>query len=354
MIFVFLNFVLSTQSYDPLDAPFPVIHNQGFESELSKTYVRLPDRAHGVVRDPLWDLSRDSAGLYVSFKTNSNDIVVSYKFAYAKSMAHMASTGVSGVDLLAKDEGDGKWYSVLSSFSFGSNSATYYFKGIKEGEFEFRLYLPLYNCVSDFLITVNDGSSFEWIRKDTRTPIIAYGTSILQGACASRPISSWTNILQRRLDYPLINFGFSGNGKLEPEVIDFIIENEAKLYILDCLANLGGYSYATIKDLFYNAVKQIHQKWPNVPILGVDHAGYSYEDMVSSTHDEVVKCNTAQKAAFDQLVAEGEKNIYYFTKEEIGLDYESFTDYVHPNNYGMQKYAQSYERKIREILGDSF
>ena len=65
-----------------------------------------------------------------------------------------------------------------------------------------------------------------------------YGTSIAQGACSSRPAMAWANILQRSLGYPLINLGFSGNGKLEKEVLNYIIEQDARIYILDCLPNL--------------------------------------------------------------------------------------------------------------------
>ena len=44
-------------------------------------------------------------------------------------------------------------------------------------------------------------------------PVIVYGTSITQGGCASRPGSCYTNILSRKLNRPLLNYGFSGNGQ---------------------------------------------------------------------------------------------------------------------------------------------
>ena len=69
-------------------------------------------------------------------------------------------------------------------------------------------------------------------------PVVVYGTSIAQGACATRPGLAWTAILERKLDRPLINLGFSGSGQLEKSVIDLMAEIDAKLYILDCLPNL--------------------------------------------------------------------------------------------------------------------
>ena len=81
-------------------------------------------------------------------------------------------------------------------------------------------------------------------------------------------------ILQRSLGYPLINLGFSGNGRLEKEVLDFICEIDARLYILDCLPNLTPKSKDEITQLVSDAVKQIRATHSS-PILLVEHAGYS-------------------------------------------------------------------------------
>ena len=49
-------------------------------------------------------------------------------------------------------------------------------------------------------------------------PVVVYGTSITQGGCATRPGMAYTNIVSRELNRPVINLGFSGNGKGEAEV----------------------------------------------------------------------------------------------------------------------------------------
>ena len=61
---------------------------------------------------------------------------------------------------------------------------------------------------------MQDDQSVEFIPVYREKPIVLYGTSIAQGACASRPGMAWGNIVQRNLDLPLINLGFSGNGRL--------------------------------------------------------------------------------------------------------------------------------------------
>lgn len=43
---------------NPLEYGFPVIQNQGWTEEIGDSYVRLPQRAEGKVRKPVWDLSQ--------------------------------------------------------------------------------------------------------------------------------------------------------------------------------------------------------------------------------------------------------------------------------------------------------
>ena len=229
--------------HNPVEAAYPVVQNQGFVQEIGQSFVRLPDRAHGVVSENVWNLSRNSAGLALHFYSNASQIRVRYTVAGGYSMPHMPATGVSGVDLYRIDS-DGAWQFCFGNYAFQDTiSYTYQLTAPNrqhELGFEYRLYLPLYNSVKWLEIGVPEAedATFEWIPVSTELPIVLYGTSIAQGACASRPAMAWGSIVQRSLDYPLINLGFSGNGKLAPEVIEFINEIDARLYILDCLPNL--------------------------------------------------------------------------------------------------------------------
>jgi len=84
---------------NPLECGFPVIQNQGWTEEIGDRYVRLPQRAEGKVRKPVWDLSRNSAGLAIHFFSNAPELKVRYQVSGPLNMPHMPTTGVSGVDL---------------------------------------------------------------------------------------------------------------------------------------------------------------------------------------------------------------------------------------------------------------
>lgn len=134
------------------------------------------------------------------------------------SMPHMPATGVSGIDLYATDNnGQERW--CAGNYSMG-DTIVYNFRGLsyaaKSGNgFEYQLFLPLYNSVSWMEIGVPADASFRFLPVSQEKPLVIYGTSIAQGACASRPGMAWGNILNRKLGHPVINLGFSGNGKLK-------------------------------------------------------------------------------------------------------------------------------------------
>jgi hypothetical protein len=99
------------------------------------------------------------------------------------AMPHMPATGVSGLDLYAKDA-DGKWrWLAIGRPTAQTNTATLT-SNLPEGRREFMLYLPLYNGVTSVEIGVGKGRSL--FKADPRPaghdkPILFYGTSITQG-----------------------------------------------------------------------------------------------------------------------------------------------------------------------------
>jgi len=338
------------KKWNPALDTLQVLEGQAWPKEVKNYYDRLPARAEKSVRNEVWDLSQNSAGLSLRFRTNANEIVVKYAVSEKLQFPHMPATGVSGVDLYAKNS-DGKWLWCAGRYSFG-DTIGYRFRGMLskdeyENPFEYTLYLPLYNSVKWLEVNVPDSSSFTPLPVRKEQPILVYGTSIAQGGCATRPGLAWTNILSRKLDRPVINLGFSGNGRLEKEVIDLITEVDAKLYVLDCLPNLGPEG---LKKKIVESVKQLQSKRPGIPILLTDHDGYTDEDINPESKEETRVLNAMLKQEFDSLTKTNTKNIYLLTKSEIGQDIETMVDGTHPNDIGMMRYADAYEKKIRTII----
>ena len=122
-----------------------------------------------------------------------------------------------------RKQSDARWVWAAGRFNF-KNTVTYTFSGLQGNDQhvanrEYTLYFPLYNSVSWMEISVPEKSELAALPVRNDKPIVIYGTSIAQGGCATRPGLAWTNILDRKIDHPVLNLGFSGNGRLEPEVL---------------------------------------------------------------------------------------------------------------------------------------
>ena len=335
--------------YDPMACGYEVVQNQAFVGEID-AYQRLPERAKGVVRNPVWNLAQNSAGLAIYFYTNSPTIEVRYTTTSRNyAMPHMPSTGVSGVDLYRVDS-NGESNRCFGGYSFGEQVVYKYndlADATPEQGFEYHLYLPLYNGVKQLEIGVQEGAEFRFIPASEEKPIVLYGTSIAQGGCASRPGMTWGTILQRAIDVPVVNLGFSGNGRLESEVIDFINEIDARLYILDCIPNLT--SHKDVEQRAINAVKQIRSKHDE-PILLIEHPGYSNDATNKQRQEMTTTSNAALFKAYEKLVKEGVKDLYYISMAELGCGPETMVDCIHLTDLGMQQQATAVERKVRKIL----
>ncbi|MEX0882353.1 MAG: SGNH/GDSL hydrolase family protein [Cyclobacteriaceae bacterium] len=335
---------------NPMNAQVGVIHGQAWEGIR---YSRLPDEAEKSVRSPVWGLSRHSAGVKLRFNSNANRIKVRYTVKGKLDMPHMPATGVSGLDLYTKNkEGDWIWVKGIYSFKDTINYEFVLNDGYV-GSREFDLYLPLYNQVLELEIGTDEKFNFSFLEKDKlMLPIIVYGTSIAHGACASRPGMAWTAILERKIDQPLINLGFSGNGQLEKPIINYMAQTESLLYVLDCIPNLvrDEFSEEVVKSRILDAVKQLKRSRPEVPILLVEHAGYMDEGVNHERKEAYKDRNEWTKEAYKTLIMEGAEEVYLLEKEEIGLSMDATVDGTHPSDLGMQQYAEGYYRIIHEIL----
>ena len=340
--------------YNPETAGFPVVQSQAFQNEArSGFYNRLPDRVVATLPKGVAKLSRQTAGENLCFSTDSKNIIVRYKVKRRIQMNHMPATGVSGVDLYTKDR-DGKELWLAPKYSF-KDTVKFTYANIEPlnmaGEnHRYTLFLPLYNEVEWMEIGVDDGAEFAFEKASSVKPIVAYGTSICQGACASRPAMSWTNILQRRLNYPIVNLGFSGSAKFESSVIDALSEIDAAIYVIDGMPNAYSIPSPALQDTLAKAVRQLRVKRPDTPIVLVDHCGYSHGAVYKKYRDAEEHALTALEEVYQQLRKEGVKGLYRLRNKDIGMKGEMTVEAIHMSDYGMTNYANAYEPLLRKIL----
>ena len=321
--------------------------------DTASFYDRLPARAETLVRGPVWSLSRHSAGMCVRFVTDANEIQARWELrSKSLAMPHMPATGVSGLDLYVKDaNGKWRWLAIGRPTQFPVNSVTLV-KDIPEGTREYLLYLPLYNGALSVEIGVPEGSAFRKAAPypEDRKPIVFYGTSITQGGCASRTGMVHTAILGRRLNYPVVNLGFSGNGRMEPEMADLLAELEPSVYVLDCLPNMNAETIAERVAPFVKTLRKVH---PKTPILLVEDRTYSDAFLVKSRQQRNVENRRELSRVYARLRSEGVRHLHYLSGSRLlddDRDNLATVDGSHPTDLGFMRQADAFHDVLKAIL----
>jgi len=331
------------------DAQKLTVEGKGW-ADTDRFYDRLPARAKGGVPDPVWSLSRHSAGICVRFVTDAPKISARWKVLNENlAMPHMPATGVSGLDLYVND--DGLWRWIGNGRPTGQTTEAVLASGIPEGAHEYTVYLPLYNGTESLEIGVAPTAALS--KAPARAagkdkPVIFYGTSITHGGCASRPGMAYPSILGRRLDRPVINLGFSGNGKLDAEMGKLIAEVDAAAYVLDCAPNMPPEMITERTEPFVAALRTAR---PDTPIVLVENIAYQAGAFLPGAKASYTDKNTALRAAYERLTEKGIQGLSYVPGETLlGADGEATVDGTHPTDLGFQRIADALEPALRNAL----
>ena len=318
------------------------------DQERKRWFDRFPAKAEGKVTPAVWSLSRDSAGMMVRFKTDAKAIYTRYTLAKTNlAMPHMPATGVSGLDLYARDV-QGKWRWVQVTRPSSPKVETTLITDLAPGEREYAAYLPLYNGIESLEIGVPAGAKFAGLAPRAEKPIVFYGTSITHGACASRPGMVHTAILGRRFDRPVLNIGFSGNGRMDAAVGDLLTEVDAAVYVIDCLPNMQP---ADVTAKCVPLVKQLRAARPNTPIALVEDRRFTNDWITPNKRKFHDDNHAALRAAYEQLKKEGVTKLSYIPGDALyGTDTEGATDASHASDLGFMRQADIFEPVIRAAL----
>ncbi len=323
------------------DAQLLPVEGKSFADTLSY-FDRLPARAKEQVPASVWGLSRSSAGMALRFVTDAGQVKIRWAVRNANlAMPHMPATGVSGVDVYQRlPEG---WRFIKNGRPAGLTNEVA--AAVTPGV-ECMVYLPLYNGTERLEIGVPKDMTLSAppVRPSGVTkPVVIYGTSITQGACASRPGLAFTAIAGRIADVPVVNLGFSGSGKMEMALCDLLAEIDASLYVLDCLWNMPE---ELIRERAEPFIRALREKRPATPILLA-------EDCNVFNQAPTAKARIL-RGIFDKLKAEDAARwgaLHYLeAREMLGHDTEATVDGCHPNDIGMLRQGAVFGAAIKTAL----
>lgn len=341
LMFLFFSTVLFAAEPVFYDAQ-AYLEGMAFKDALP--YTRLPETAKNIVREPVWNLSLNSAGIVAHFISNANEININWEVLNNFHMSHMAGTGIRGLDLYVKY--NKKWFHLGTGKPYKEINTKRLIKNLTNEEREYLLYCPLYDGLKSLEIGINPEA---YIKKAIRNdkPIVFYGTSITQGGCVSRPGMAYPAIIGRRLDRESINLGFSGNGRMDPEIIDYISEIDAVCYIFDCFPNMD---LDMIKDRTERELKILLEKRPDVPVLVVPNIMEEDGWFDPEVYNACVAENEELLAIYKRLKS-SHKNLHMIPFKDIrNVAVEGTVDGIHLTDLGAWRMAEVMEKWIKRLV----
>ena len=337
------------------------IINRAFD-DTERFYARLPrDLRDSIAKGrELWERQQCSAGIGIRFATDSRSIGIRYELFWDTHMIHMADTGLKGTDLYIL-EGDSVWRHVNTNRPYIKDKDTNpdshwvestYVDGLDGQMHEFMIYFPLYDGVNQLFVKTEEGAEItagnpRVIDRDRR--IVAYGTSILQGGCASRTGMAATNIIGRELNCEVMNLGFSGEGKMDSYMAHAMARiPDVDVFLLDPVPNC---TEKMCDTLTYDFVKILREARPDVPIVMLEGPLYPYSRYDSMFKNYLPAKNAAFRRNYERLKAENPDNLYYVTSENLdGVEDDGTVDGIHLTDLGFRHYANKMIPVLRPLL----
>jgi lysophospholipase L1-like esterase len=310
---------------------------------------RLPIRLKDSYRKEVWDLAQSPSGGRIRFRTNSTVLAIRLKYPGPPDMANMHAFGQTGVDLYI----DGIYRDTAVAgrdTKLGLPEEHVFYENEPMVVRDITLYLPLYSPVKVVGIGINAEAEPQAAKPFAISkPIVFYGTSITQGASASRPGMSYEGILGRLLNVDFVNLGFSGNGKGEPAVARTVADIDAACFVLDFAQNNA--TVESLKTVYGPFVEIIRSKHPDTPILVMTPIYSSHESWSRDADLDGMRSVIRQVAG--HRIANGDRNLEIVEGTDlIGPSRgDGLVDGVHPNDLGFQWMAEGLANRIAKVLG---
>ena len=332
--------------YDARRAPFS-LHGL-YKPQKTGLFRRMPSEFAETTSERIALLHTNTAGARLRFATDSRTIAVGaiyppMVFPSSRS-ALMSGAGACCFDLYA----DGKHCGVLGTQELVQNGSVISFD-IKDGRYEsvftfperktreITLCFPAFVNISEVFVGLDaDAAVTEAHPYSNRLPVVFYGSSITQGACACRAGNSYPNILSRRFDFDYINLGFAGGCEAQEPMISYLCSLPMRLLVFDYDHNTP--NAAHLRSTHLPALLRLRQAHPHIPFILLSKPNRHNGREEAYARMQVIA------ESYEVLRREFPAPVYFVSGQEIftSLDEEMMTiDGTHPTDLGFYAMAEA-------------
>lgn len=319
----------------------------GFEK--GGRFERLGDALLGKLPH-LADCNDRPAGARLLFATDTEKLRIRIKLSNVYPDRGMSFYQANVANLFAgSSRRNLKYLGIVTSDNSYDENEIYADFDLTENRSEVLVFLPRNPHIEDIEISVDDGAGiFAPEAYAPVPPVVFYGSSITENGLTSSA-GSYSALLSRWFNADYYNFGFSGKAKGEREMMEFLREIPASLFVYDYDHNAPDpeHLFRTHKRGF----ELYREKQPETPVV-IMSKPHSDDEYTRERRDIIYE-------TYLSAIWAGDKNVYFIDGLSFfnGFDREVCTsDRTHPNDLGHYlmavKLAEIFEtagfkRKIR-------
>ncbi len=344
------------QFYDVRQAPFELYGL--YRPQTEDVFKRLPDDVAAATSAGVRRLALHTAGGRVRFATDSDYIAIKCVMPYVTKYSHFPLTGTSAFDLYEDTEGGCRYRGcfippVTSTDGYESLLRIGSWDGLRKTETDgsprmryFTINFPSYNAVTSLYIGLRSDAHLEGGRHYINDrPVVYYGSSITQGGCASHAGNCYQNIIARRTGLDYINLGFSGNGRAEDSIVDYMAGLDMLAFVSDYDHNAPNVDHLrATHQRMYERIRAAH---PDIPYIMLSRPDFD------AKYDDSVARRSVVIDTYRHARSLGDRHVYYIDGQGIfrGPDEELCTvEGTHPTDVGFMKMADTIERILVRAL----
>ena len=334
--------------YDVKDDPFRVYGLYNYKNE--PVFKRLPDEIGLNTNRGVAQLYLNTAGGRVRFSTDSEYVVLRAYMSVIGHHNHMSLLGGAGFDLYEDNPVTGE-STYVGSFRppYSMTDGYVSLHRFRDGK-RFRyltINFPTYSNVDRLELGLQESAVLsEGLTYRNKKPFVFYGSSITQGGCASRPGNNYISLACRRLNLDYINLGFSGSGKAEDLIVDYMAGMEMSAFISDYDHNAPTPEY--LRETHCKMYQKIREKNPTLPYLMMSRPDFGGFGRVK----EGIARRNVVIDTFRYAKEQGDENVYYIDGESFfhgNWEDACTVDRTHPNDMGFMFMAEKVMSTIKHF-----
>ncbi|MBQ4050719.1 MAG: hypothetical protein IJD13_03755 [Oscillospiraceae bacterium] len=311
-------------------------------------FARMPKEIAGKISEKVSLLYTNTAGARLRFATDSRTIAVGavyppMTFPSERSVA-LSGAGACCFDLYV----DGAHCQVMSPAGLIQRGSVMSYE-LSDGQYEsavsfeekrmrqITLCFPSFVNISDLFIGLDkDAVLTEGTRYVNALPVVFYGSSITQGACASRSGNTYPNILSRRFSFDYINLGFAGACKAEEPAIDYLCSLPMQLLVYDYDHNTPSVEF--LRETHLRGLRKLREAHPDLPIVLLSKPNQH------NGKEEAIRRMRVIEESYRALQKESAAPVHFIDGQQIfeSHDREMMTmDNTHPTDLGFYCMAEA-------------